>query len=296
MSFDQSRDWKASSSGGGSSESGRSVPLRIAVASGLLLAIAMVGSPSEVVAETLGFDITVSFTGGLTLSQQAIFGQAAATWESVILGYQPDTLLKGVSITAQGASDDGVGGRLGFAGPTNYFYQGGFRFATKGSMTFDSDDLTVLENSGRLCDVIKHEMGHVLGFGTLWGSNEVSSAGTGQYTGAAALAAYQSEFNQPNATFVPVELGGGTGTANYHWDEGDGGALTGITDRQGRDMRNELMTGWLNTSPFLSETTIQSFADIGYVVVPEPSVLAMLLGMALVSSVWRARKQFSHVK
>jgi hypothetical protein len=79
---------------------------------------------------------------------------------------------------------------------------------------------------------------------------------------------------------VPVELGGGSGTANGHWNEVDGGsALTGIVDIQGRDMAYELMTGWLNEPAYLSRTTIASFQDIGYTVaqaVPEPGTWGLM--------------------
>jgi hypothetical protein len=62
-------------------------------------------------------------------------------------------------------------------------------------------------------------------------------------------------------------LGGGAGTANGHWNEVDGGSgLTGIVDGSGNDMRNELMTGWLNTPLFISKTTIASLGDLGYTV------------------------------
>jgi hypothetical protein len=64
----------------------------------------------------------------------------------------------------------------------------------------------------------------------------------------------------PGASFVPVELGGGSGTANGHWDEADGGGADGAF-AGGKD---ELMTGWLGSSTFVSNTTIASFADIGY--------------------------------
>ena len=240
------------------------------------------------------FDISVNIVGGLTPSQQAIFTQAEELWESVIIGYQPGVDFYGsLVINAEGAAIDGVGGVLGSAGPTFVGWGGGFLVAVEGDMTFDSADLANMENNGTLADVIAHEMGHVIGLGTLWSSagvgipgyQEVYADGTGQYTGSAALEAYKSEFNQPLATFVPVELGGGTGTANGHWNEVDGGAgLTGITNAGGKDMRNELMTGWLNDPTFMSQTTISSFEDIGYLVVPEPATMSLLAmgGLALV--------------
>ncbi len=226
-----------------------------------------------------GIVITLNFTGGLTASQQSIFTGAKNFWETSLTGYQPGISITGLTISASGVAIDGVGGILGSAGPTGAVSQGGFVLATAGQMQFDSADLSSLESSGSLQNVILHEMAHVLGFGTLWTNNGVYVNGSGQFTGANALAQYRSEFGQSSALFVPVELGGGGGTANGHWNEVDGGAgLTGIRDGQNRDLRDELMTGWLNPNSFVSRMTVASFADIGFtiVAVPEPSSFALL--------------------
>lgn len=47
-------------------------------------------------------------------------------------------------------------------------------------------------------------------------------------------------------------------------------------------MQNELMTGWLNSPAFISNTTLMSFQDIGYEVsaVPLPAA-AWLFGSGL---------------
>ena len=247
------------------------------------------------------FTIDLSFSG-LTPSQQAIFANAKATWESIITGYSGGFMLSGdgdLDISANGIAIDGPGGTLGQAGPTTVSFSGAaftgaYMFANSGVMNFDTADLSALETSGSLYDVILHEMAHVIGIGTLWSSSgvgfagyqELYATGTGMYTGAAALAAYQAEFD-PLATFVPVELGGGAGTANAHWDEVDGGG--GPTGRVGPDgdMQFELMTGWLNAPTYISNTTIGALEDLGYIVnynvvnpVPEPSSL-LLLGMGV---------------
>ena len=245
--------------------------------------IASVGFLAAGSARALPLDINVVFGGGLTASQQTIFSQAEATWEGLLTGYQPGITLTEGTINAAGAAIDGVGGILGSAGPEFGTAQGGFILTTSGSMQFDTADLASLESGGWLEAVILHEMAHVLGLGTLWTWNGVYLTGSGQYTGAYGLAAYQTEFSQPGATYVPVELGGGGGTANGHWNEVNYGAgLTGITDGEGRDMRNELMTGWLNSPTFISQTTVQSFRDLGFTVVPEPST-ALLLAAGLLT-------------
>jgi len=75
----------------------------------------------------------------------------------------------------------------------------------------------------------------------------------------------------------------------------DGGsALTGIVDRQGRDKAFELMTGWLNGNSYISDTTVASFMDIGYLVAPEPGTMALVgagLLMGAVVVVRRRRKK-----
>lgn len=171
-------------------------------------------------------------------------------------------------------------------------------------MTFDTADLDTLVGAGTFEAVIRHEIGHVLGFGTLWGLNGVYVSDTGEYIGAAALSAFQIEFNQPGATYVPVELDGASGTANGHWnmgvdlgtseaadsrdDPGDTVVYTSVNN--GLSLDNELMAGFLSGEAWLSNTTLQSFYDIGYQVafdvignpVPEPASYA--LAMALLST------------
>jgi hypothetical protein len=139
------------------------------------------------------------------------------------------------------------------------------------------------------------------GFGTLWGLdllgdgtifNDFYDTGSGRYTGAAGLAACQAEFN-PDATCVPVELEGGSGTANGHLNEVFGGAgLTGIATASGDDMANELMTGWLNSPTFLSDTTLGPFYDLGYTVLPEPATVVMMMMMVIVAAAafWLRRR------
>ncbi|MBM3786947.1 MAG: PEP-CTERM sorting domain-containing protein [Acidobacteria bacterium] len=237
-------------------------------------------------ASALPFNISLNFTGNLTASQQSAFHTAAATWESLLSGYNPSvTVPITLMIDAAGVLIDGPGGILGSAGPDSAISNGGFVLTTSGSMQFDTADLANVEANGNLLALILHEMGHVMGFGTLWVQNGVYVDGTGQYTGPNALSAYRTEWNQPGAAFVPVELGGGPGTANGHWNEVDGGgAATGIIEIfNNRDFRLELMTGWLNSGSFISQTTVQSFVDIGFLAandVPEPATV-ILISLAL---------------
>jgi hypothetical protein len=244
----------------------------------------------------------------------ATFDDAKSFWESKLIGYRdtgfgaPTQVLIGVALEAI----DGVGGTLGSAGPIIANSSGSFAETTAGSMSFDTADLVSLQSSGRFGTVIRHEMAHVLGFGTLWsglaaiglnGYQEVYTSGTGQYTGSGALAAFQQEFGQPDATFVPVELDGGAGTANGHWNMGQdlgtaevadsrddpGDAVVYTSVNNGLNLSGELMTGFLTGSAWLSNTTLQSFHDIGYQVVPEPASFALVASLVGLLSLQRRR-------
>lgn len=239
----------------------------------------MIKGPPDA-ARVPGFNIVVNFPDmSLTASQQMAFTNAEAFWEAVLTGYRDAILVGSVTIDADAPAIDGPGGVLGSAGPTAASQQGGFVLTTTGSMSFDSADVAVLEMSGELEEVIRHEMGHVLGFGTLWGCNPdpntangcgfgagagtpLYTTGSGEFIGAAATARWQSEFGQMGTP--DVELEGGAGTADGHWNEVlGGGGLVGITDGV-NDMAFELMTGWLNSPTFLSEMTLAQFYDNGF--------------------------------
>lgn len=222
------------------------------------------------------FAITLNFSGDLTASQRTVFNQAKAAWESRLSGYQSGISITGVSIDASSLYIDGEYGILGRAGPTKGGTQGGYTVPTEGIMEFDSADMSRMETNGTLKDVIEHEMGHVLGIGTLWGHNSAYTDGSFKYTGDRGLTKWKQEF-QASDTFVPVESEGGAGTAEGHWDEIAGGAgLTDITDSAGRDMRDELMTGWLSQNTFFSDTTLHSMQDLGYAINETPPVTRTL--------------------
>lgn len=241
------------------------------------------------------FTITLDLTG-VNAAYQTYFHQAKSFWEGVITGYRENVSLTGLTITASTPAIDGLNNTLGEAAPTAAAVHGSFSLVTAGSMRFDSADIPSLVTNGLFDDVIRHEMAHVIGFGTRWTNNGVYIHNSGKYKGSFALATYQAEYNQPDADWVPVELEGGSGTANGHWNEANnGGASTGITAGPGRDMRYELMTGWLNVPTYVSRTTAASFYDIGYTVnlsaVPEPGALALwLLGVPLLAGVAARRR------
>jgi hypothetical protein len=279
------------------------VPIKLA---GLVLATLI--ASSQVAQAAL--IITVNYTGDPQYA--AAFNTAKSTWEGLLVDYQNGIVVartagssysigqqvSQVFIDANVTPIDGAGGILGSAGPDERVLdQSNFVLATDGIMNFDSADVAGLFSSGQWEPVILHEMAHVLGFGTLWQNNNVYVTGTGEFLGANATAAWQSEFGQ---TGTPdVELAGGSGTANAHWNENTSGAgATGIVDQFNRDMRDELMTGWLNPgTPFISNMTVASFVDIGFTgvtAVPEPSSWALAcLGIGAVGYARRRRQRSS---
>jgi hypothetical protein len=175
----------------------------------------------------------------------------------VIVGDLPNATYRGQSvddllINASSRNIDGVNGILGQAGPDAF--RSSSRLPYHGVMQFDSADLASMERSGLLYGVVLHEIGHILGIGTIWEDRGLLSGAGGSnpiFTGSRATAAYNDIFNT-NARGVPVESGGGSGTADSHWREST--------------LRTELMTGWAgpgNNLP-LSHITAASLADIGY--------------------------------
>ncbi len=207
------------------------------------------------------FAIEVRFLAGLNDRQQSAFANAAMRWTDIIVGELPPVQVDGeviddVLILAEGAQIDGPGRVLGQAGPTHLRPMGAGSTAAipaKGRMTFDTADLEQLEDAGTLDDVITHEMGHVLGVGTIWSQKELlNNAGTDNpvFIGAGARREYGALIGE-DPTDVPVENRGGRGTADSHWRE--------------ELFRNELMSGFIgSTGNPLSRLTAASMGDLGY--------------------------------
>jgi len=205
--------------------------------------------------ESGAFQIDLSFSG-LSAGAQAIVEQAAQRWEQVIVGDLPDVRIRGqtiddVLIQVVGQSMDGVGNALAEAGPTAVRSRGGLPY--QGTIVIDTADVAAMESSSLLLDVITHEIAHVLGFGTLWSSRGLltgTSTSAPQYTGTQAVAEYNALFGV-NASGVPVEAGGGSGTALGHWRQSVFG--------------NELMVGYAQSGGMpLSRITVAAMADLGY--------------------------------
>ena len=235
-----------------------------------------------VAATTSPFTIEVRFLGGLTERQKDAFKGAADRWSRIIVGDLPsvmvgDEVIDDVLILAKGAEIDGPGKILGRAGPTDLRAENAGSAAlipAKGEMTFDTADLEEMEKRGTLNDVITHEMGHVIGIGTIWQRKRLlKGAGTTNPTfiGQTAMAEYgRLRGAGSSSTPVPVENEGGMGTRDGHWRE--------------VIFVNELMSGYINaTGNPISRVTVASLQDLGYVVdmnAAEPYDLPNLLMLA----------------
>ena len=117
----------------------------------------------------------------------------------MITGDLPNATYRGQTvddllINASSITIDGVNGILGQAGPDAF--RSGSDLPYHGIMQFDSADMASMESSGLLYSVVLHEMGHILGIGTLWEDlGLLSGAGTSNpiFTGANATAAVQPD-------------------------------------------------------------------------------------------------------
>lgn len=214
------------------------------------------------------YTITLTFTGGMTDDQKNLFYAAANRWQSIITEDVLDSAgVDDLSITVNATAIDGVGGTLGSGGPDTV--RGSSPEVTiTGTMNFDTADISTLEGDGRLYGVILHEMGHVLGIGTLWGAQSLvtTTADGPQYTGANAVAQYNEIFGT-NFSSLPAEDSGGGGTALAHPEEGDNPRTNGGIPAPGLD--NELMTGFAEPAGVptpLSTISIGFLDDLGYTV------------------------------
>lgn len=232
---------------------------------------------------TSQFSIDIRFVGEASLPVRTAFANAIARWQQVIIGgigsvtnlnipagpaenscsdWSPALTgtVRNLVIYARIDSIDGPGSPengniLGRASPC---YVNGNALPFLGFMEFDRFDVDLLVARGQFTKVVLHEIGHVLGIGTIWNFRRsllnTTTAGDPFFTGSAARA----QFSALNTLIyagnaVPVENTGGTGTANAHW-------RTSV-------MVRELMQGLavISQQP-LSRITVGSLQDLGYLV------------------------------
>lgn len=173
--------------------------------------------------------------------------------------HAPVRLVDDLDIYVSAEEIDGPGSVLAFAGPCHVRSSDGLPLT--GVMVFDVADVAELVAAEGFEATVLHEMGHVLGFGTVWEPKQllrnpanVSSARIDtHFVGERAVASFDRAGGAEYAAGkVPVEHLGGVGARNAHWRESVFGPelLTGVFD-----------AGVPNP---LSEVTIASLEDIGY--------------------------------
>ena len=230
------------------------------------------------------FDIDLILIDDISESIQTAFDDAIDYWASILAGTElPNVPLEGdfelgcFSITAPNTLStvddlvivasvreiDGRGGILASAGWCG-IRAGEAGLPFMGAMQFDVADLQRLQEHGDIEEVILHEIGHVLGFGTLWSHQGLlvnpslasESGADTHFKGPLAIEAFNSAGGASYTAGgkVPVENRAGPGSADAHWRESV--------------LEHELMTPYQNVGvpDPLSAITIQSLADLGYVV------------------------------
>ncbi|HEX6039638.1 leishmanolysin-related zinc metalloendopeptidase [Longimicrobium sp.] len=226
-----------------------------------------------------GYAITLCYLTPLSTPQRAAFENAAARWSTVITGDLPggqfsaaanaceagspsmNLVLDDLVIVVRVENIDGVSGILGSASPC--FIRNPGNQPLLGTMRFDAADMEEMESEGLLENVIRHEMGHVLGIGSLWSfrgflANPSPVGGPvldTYYTGSNGIAGFNliGGNTYTGGQKVPVENDAPAGTINVHWRESV--------------LANELMTGYANTGSMpLSQLTARSLVDMGYTV------------------------------
>ena len=211
------------------------------------------------------FNITLRYASPITDAQRAVFEQAAARWEKLIVADVPSIsgsfpagycfagmpafsgTIDDILIDVQLRKIDGPGKVLGAAGPC--VARNSDALTAYGIMYFDVEDLDFLATRGLFDETITHEMGHILGIGTLWNYRRALLTPTYDFVGKFA----NLQFAEAGGVgYAPVEDMYGPGTRGGHWRE--------------RAFDNELMTGFLNTNREnpLSRITAGSLRDLGY--------------------------------
>ncbi|MYA12633.1 MAG: hypothetical protein F4Z32_14365, partial [Gemmatimonadetes bacterium] len=229
------------------------------------------------------FEIEIRHATPMSASQMAAFESARARWMAILADTElpdmpvPEGVVRcrfpgqiyeqnvravdDLLIIAAVAEIDGEYKTVGRAAPCGIRQESMLPWL--GVMEFDAADLERMETNGTLEAVILHEMGHVLGIGSLWDHHELlrdpSLAAEMEvdthFAGAKAIRAFDEVGGAAYArgAKVPVEnMGTRSGSDDSHWRKSVFG--------------NELMNPSVEASMPLSAVTVASLADLGYAV------------------------------
>lgn len=205
--------------------------------------------------------VKLEFPEGVNSQFAPAFENAAALWNRVIISgvppvvldssfnanrqcgvnfqYNAGEALEGLTIFSTVEAIDGVGGILSMSGPC----ASSNSFSILGRMLVDSFDAKTRLADSSLEDTIAHEIGQVLGVGSLW--NTFGLLNGNSYIGENGLEGL-ADLEFPNAVGIPV--------SNGNWEE--------------EVFDNELMTLFMNVgvpNP-LSIMTVKSLRDLNFVV------------------------------
>ena len=240
-----------------------------------------------------GFDIEVRFDSTATEPWRTAVLAAAELWMSVLADTELPEVAVDDHIECYGANTREPVGTIDdllilvefrdIDGPARTLAQAGVCLLREGSMLpvasvafFDVSDFDGLIDSGDATELAVHEIAHALGFGLLWRPLDLlrdPALGVGaidaHFVGPGAIAAFDAAggTDYTGGAKVPVENLGGAGSANLHW--------------RGSVLRGELMRplNRIGSRETLSEITIRSLADLGYVVDVGPAEPYLLPGV-----------------
>jgi hypothetical protein len=220
----------------------------------------------------------VSASENTTSSYETYMNNAVERWNKVLNYTLPEGLnTPSIHFTLE---DEGNNGTLGWAyidtaQSTNDTSTFGYVFPMVGYMNINT---YYYPAHGDPETTILHEMGHILGIGSLWiwdtdpSTRPISDDGL-WYFGEHALREYkyyyeQSGGNPDDIYGIPIENDGGGGTAYGHSEEGDHRHISANNRYYNGVLHpglgSELMTGWSDGGNELSRITIGFLEDLGY--------------------------------
>jgi hypothetical protein len=232
-------------------------------------------TPPVVPVPTSAYDMQLRIVGdGATPRIRDAFAKGIVRWRDIIVGDIGTTRLDMAAGECQSwlpairesvndlvvyvrvTSIDGTARVVARASPC--YVNSDNRLPIMGFVELDSSDVDDLVQRDVLDDVVLHELGHVLGIGTLWNFRRtlLSDVGTDDpfFTGSAARSAFMQVGGALYSGFtVPVENIGPAGTRDVHWRASVFG--------------RELMQGVAIPGGMpLSRVTVASLGDLGYTI------------------------------